>query len=239
MVRLKQALIVLAGAALAAVMAVLGVWQLDVYHAQGARRAAERAAQAPVALTSVAPAGTAVTDGYGRSVSFDGTYDAALALLVPVEGTVGQFRVVTAFRQSDGSVVPVVRGLTTSRTVPDPPAGPVRQVGVLLPSEEDQRGAVDAPGQLSTIRIPVLAQRWPGPLVSGFVTLAPDESARQHLTPVTLALPSASGRLRNGAYALQWWVFAAFAVILAVRMARDYGRGQLVSVHDAATAEPT
>ena len=37
-------------------------------------------------------------------------------------------------------------------------------------------------------------------------------------------LPTGPRSLRNGAYALQWWVFAAFAVVMAIRMARDQGR---------------
>ena len=39
-----------------------------------------------------------------------------------------------------------------------------------------------------------------------------------------VALPDARGRLRNAAYALQWWCFAAFTVVMAVRIARDVGR---------------
>ena len=53
------------------------------------------------------------------------------------------------------------------------------------------------------------------------------ESAAQGLEPAPVVLPEGSGRLRNGAYALQWWVFAAFAVGLAIRMARDQQLGDL------------
>jgi hypothetical protein len=30
--------------------------------------------------------------------------------------------------------------------------------------------------------------------------------------------------LRNGAYAVQWWVFAAFAIGMAIKISRDLGR---------------
>ena len=51
------------------------------------------------------------------------------------------------------------------------------------------------------------------------------ESARsQQLAAAEVALPDARGRLRNAAYALQWWCFAAFTVVMAVRIARDIGR---------------
>ena len=36
-------------------------------------------------------------------------------------------------------------------------------------------------------------------------------------------LPEGQGRLRNGAYAVQWWIFAAFAVLMAAKIARDLG----------------
>ena len=74
MTRLRQVLIIALGLLAAAVMVWLGIWQLDVYRAQGEAAAARRAAEPPVALTSVAPAGAAVRDGYGRSVQFDGVY---------------------------------------------------------------------------------------------------------------------------------------------------------------------
>ena len=75
--------------------------------------------------------------------------------------------------------------------------------------------------QLTPVRVPELAQTWPGPLVDGFVTLSADDAARQGLEPAPLALPEGRGRLRNGAYAMQWWLFAGFAVVMAARIARD------------------
>ena len=71
------------------------------------------------------------------------------------------------------------------------------------------------------MELPVLAQEWPGPLIDGFVTLSSADAAQQGLEHATIALPDGSGRLRNGAYAVQWWVFAAFTVVMAVRMARE------------------
>jgi hypothetical protein len=92
-------------------------------------------------------------------------------------------------------------------------------VGVLLPSEDNAPPSTT--DQLNAVRLPALAQRWPGQLVNGFVTLSAADAAAQGIEPAPLNLPEAEGRLRNAAYALQWWVFGAFAVALAVRMARD------------------
>jgi surfeit locus 1 family protein len=219
---LKQTGVVALGVVLAAAMVVLGIWQLDVYQRQGSDAAAQRAAAPPVALTQVAPAGGTVGDGYGRRVTFSGTYDPGLQLLVPTDGG---YRVLTGLRQADGSVVAVVRGFETTPDQPAPPSDPVTRTGVLLPSEETSQSTAPLPdGQVATVRLPTLAQTWPGRLVGGFVTLDAQASSAEGLAPVTVALPEAQGRLRNGAYALQWWVFAAFALGMSIRVARDIGR---------------
>jgi surfeit locus 1 family protein len=224
MLRVRQALVVLGALVLVAAMVLLGVWQLDVYHQQGRAASERRATAAAVALTVVAPAGGTIRDGFGRQVSFSGNYDPTLQLLVPVIGSPSQLRVLTALRQDDGSLVPVVRGLASGTTVPPPPAGLVNQTGVLLPSEDNGGDPSATPGQLTAISLPILAQQWPGPLVGGIVTLSATDAAAQGLGPAPVQLPDAGGGLRNGAYALQWWLFAAFVGVMAFRIARDLER---------------
>lgn len=216
--RLKQGLVLLAGLIVAAVMIALGWWQVGVYQSQGARLAADRAGGAPVALTEVAPAGSAPDQALGRPVRVEGRYQPELQQLLPVPDRPGRYRVLTGLRQDDGSVVAVLRGLSGEQPLA-PPAGRVVQTGVLLSSE-------DPAGGDAAVRLPLLAQTWPGPLVAAYVSLAPAEAAAQGLEPAPVNLPAAPGRLRNGAYALQWWLFAAFAVALAVGIARDLGRGE-------------
>ena len=223
MTHLKQGLVIALGVGLAAAMVILGFWQLEVYHRQGAAAAARRVAAPPVPLSSVVRPGAAVKDGYGRSVSFEGTYDPALQLLVPAEDGAQQFRVLSGLRQADGSVVAVVRGVVSEPTAPPPPVGPVRQVGVLLPTEEHVPEADLPSGQIASVRLPALAQQWPGPLIDGFVTLSSADATAQRLTADPLRLPDAPGRLRNVAYVGQWWLFAAFTLFMAFRIARDIG----------------
>jgi cytochrome oxidase assembly protein ShyY1 len=215
-------LVLLVGFGLAAGMVLMGIWQLRVYQNQGAEAAARRAAEPAVPLSAVAPAGGAVRDGYGRSVTFAGTYDPAHQRLLTVDGVTDRFRVVTLLRTDDGAGVVVVRGVATD-TGSTPPAGRQEEVGVLLPSEEpDQVGPEDDP-----VRVPELAQTWPGPLVDGFVILSAGDAESQGLEPATIRLPEGRGRLRNGAYAMQWWLFAGFAVVMAIRMARDLHAGSM------------
>jgi surfeit locus 1 family protein len=221
MTRLKQILLIVLGLGLAGAMVALGFWQLRVYDAQGAEAAERRASAPPVPLGSVARAAESATDGYGRSVAFEGTYDPALQLLVPMEG--GRFRVLTGLRQPDGSLVAVIRGVVSSPNPPAPPTGLVQQVGVLLPTEEHLPEPDLPGGQIASVRLPALAQLWSGPLVGGYVNLSSADATSQGLAPAPSQLPEAPGRLRNGAYSMQWWLFAAFTVFMAFRMARDIG----------------
>ena len=215
MFRLQQVLAVAAGLAIAGVMVALGLWQLGVYRSTGSATAEQRVAAPAVPLAEVARPDAAITDGYGRTVEFTGSYDPRLQLLVGDAGSAR--RIVTGLRLDDGRLLAVVRGVTEG-DAPPPPTGTLRQTGVLLPSE-------DSGDPATSIRIPLLAQTWPGQLVEGYVNLTAVESAAQGVQPSPLDLPSAPGRLRNGAYALQWWLFAGFALVLAVRIARDLDRG--------------
>ena len=219
----------------------LGFWQLEVYHHQGAAAAAERAAAPPIPLSSVArPAGSAF-EGYGRSVVFDGTYDPDLQLLVPADDGTGQFRVLNGLRQADGSLVAVVRGVASSPTAPPPPSGLVHQVGVLLPTEEHLPETDLPSGQIASVRLPTLAQQWPGPLIDGFVTLSSADAVSQGLAGAPVQLPEARGGFRNVAYVGQWWLFAAFTLFMAFRMARDLGvrEAEVTQITAERDVEPT
>ena len=240
MTRFKQALVIALGIGLAAAMVTLGFWQLEVYHRQGAAAAARRASAPAVPLNSVARPGAPAIEGYGRSVMFDGIYDPALQLLVPVDGA-DRFRVLSGLRQADGSVVAVVRGIISTPSAPPPPAGPVHQTGVLLPTEEHVPDTDLPSGQIASVRLPALAQQWPGPLIDGYVTLSSADAAIQGLAAAPLQLPEAPGGLRNVAYVGQWWLFAAFTLFMAFRMARDLGvrEAEVVDVTSEEPAEPT
>jgi surfeit locus 1 family protein len=239
--RFRQALVVALGIGLAGVLVALGFWQLEVYHRQGAAAAAQRAAAPPISLNSVARPGGPAFDGYGRSVAFDGTYDPNLQLLVPADDGTGQFRVLSGLRQADGSLVVVVRGVTSSPNAPPAPSGPVHQVGVLLPTEEHLPENDLPSGQIASVRLPTLAQQWPGPLIDGFVTLSSADALSQGLAGAPVGLPEARGGFRNVAYVGQWWLFAAFTLFMAFRMARDLGvrEAEVTQITAERDVEPT
>lgn len=216
-VRFKQALVAVVGLAVAGVMLWLGLWQMQVFEDKETSSAQARAALAPVPLLdNVATDGTP-GDVYGRQVSVTGVYLPDQQLLVTDE--TGGVRVLTALQVPDGRVLPVVRGAgVPGEQIPPPSSGPVEVVGVFLPSEP----GTDSP--TGSVRLPTLAQEWQQQLFPGFVTLNPELAAAQGLAPAAVSLPTGEGSWQNYGYALQWWVFAAFAIFMTIRFVRAIGR---------------
>ena len=157
-VRARQALIVAAGLAVAAVMVVLGLWQMQRSIDSGAAGVRARAEQAAVPLLDYLHADGTTDDIYGKQATVTGEYLPAQQLLVG--GPDGALRILTAFRVADGRVVPVVRGLAPGAVAPAPPAGTRTESGIFLPGEGDSDAAAPA-GGLASVRTPLIAQRWP------------------------------------------------------------------------------
>lgn len=221
--RLQQLGLVLLGSVLAGVMIMLGLWQMQVFEDQGQEGAIARMNEPAVPLQSVASAGSEITDGYGRMVTFEADYVAEDQLLVPVEDRPGTYRVLTPALTADGTLVPVVRGETGGTTPPAPPEGDVAQRGVLLASELRVEG--DLPeGQIGSVYLSQLVQTWEEPMIAGYVTLPAELATAQGLQPATPALPSGRGSGQNFGYALQWWVFAAAAFGFSTYLAGHIGR---------------
>ena len=211
--RLKQTLAILAGILVAIVMLVLGLWQMNRFQMSMQDVAAERAAMPTVQLAEhVQPDGT-IDDIYGRVVTAEGSY------LPDYEEVVGtsEPRVVTAFRMEDGRHVAVVRGVVESGTPPPAPGGVVDLAGVLTASDHD-----DPDAARGSVRLQSLAQTWPSPLISGYVTLTADGATGQGLAPATAELPEGEGTAMHQGYALQWWVFAAASIAFSIFIARGF-----------------
>lgn len=220
----QQVIIWTIGLVLTAVMLGLGLWQMQSFRDQGRDALIARMHETAVELTDVAPAGQEPGDAYGRTVRVAGSYLPEQQLLIPVPHNPDRFRVLTALQLADGSVVAVVRGVSASPSPPPPPIGEVIQHGVFLPSEAAPEQALPS-GQLGTVRLPLLAQSWPQPLVPGFVNLDSEGATAQGMTAAEVTLPTNAGEARNQGYALQWWIFAAAAVAATVKLSRDAAKG--------------
>ena len=223
--RLKQVLILLVGVVGALVMVFLGLWQMQVFVDKGNKTVEDRAAQAAVPLEDHLGSEASLADIYGKQVTVTGSYLPDHQILIPGEGG---YRVLGAFEVVDGRTLPVVRGLTPSESdITPPPAGQVTETGLFLPGEGnvlDDRGvAVQVPdGQLASVRMPALAQEWSN-LVPGFITLGAADSEEQGLAQAPVNLPTGEGSAQNSGYALQWWVFAAFGLGMAIKLAHSLG----------------
>ena len=230
--RLKQGLVIVVGVLGALAMIWLGLWQMQVFVDKGNRGVEERAQQPAVQLDAVLTPNGLDGDAYGKQVIAHGAYVDGHQILIPTDDG---FRVLDALRLADGRLLPVVRGFTTSTTVTPPPSGTVQQTGLLLPGEGDAE--VSTPGSLGSVRMPLLVQQWPDPLVPGFITLSEVDSSAQGLSEAPVSLPEGQGSFQNGGYALQWWVFAAFGLWMAVRIAYTIGRRDALAREASALAQ--
>lgn len=211
-------LIVAVGVVAALIMGWLGLWQAQVFADQGKSAAAAITGQ-PVAALDASVTGDGVNGLWGRTVSVTGHYVATQQVLVVSKDGTG--RVLTGFQLADGRVVAIARGVGSGREVP--PSGDLTQTGVFLPTE----AAADWPvpsGAYGSVRLQALAQVWPQPVVSGYVTLDASEAQSQGLSVAAVVLPTLDGQFRNAGYALQWWAFAIFALVMSVLLARNYRR---------------
>lgn len=237
--RMLVLLVVLLAAA--AVCGRLGAWQLDRAELRGQASAEERVAalrdQPPERLQDVlAPQSAFPGDLVGRTVVARGTFEDD-ELLVPgrtLEGREGLL-VLTPLRLEDAgpdgsrAVLAVVRGWVPSveaaQSLDAAPAGVVEVTGYLQAGEA--AGSGDVPlGQVEGISPGELVNRWGGPIYSAYVVATGTDPA-QDPALAQLPPPSAPGgglNVQNLAYALQWWVFAGFAILLWLRMVRDEAR---------------
>ncbi len=216
--RLRRVFIMLASAVVAAVMVMLGLWQMHSYEESTRDVSAERAAEAPVVLEEQVSDDGSMSDIYGKPVTLTGVYLPEDEVLV---GTTDALRVVTALQLSDGRYVAVVRGaVEAGSVVPPAPEGQQSFEGIFLASDKTSEDPATAGADMSTVRIQALAQDWPTPLLGGYVTLSEADSEAQGLDAASLTLPEAEGSATHRGYALQWWVFAAGAIAFGVYAAR-------------------
>lgn len=215
---------------------LLGLWQLDVARGQGAQDAAREVAEQPVAPIGevVAPHTMLDTNSSGRMVSATGTYDPSKSFYVTprrLGDRTGMWLVTPMRVEQTGAWLAVVRAFVAEPRDVSPVPGRVTVEGMLAPGEgPPDRPVTLPPGQMAKLELSRLVNEWPGDLYSAFV-FATKETASDTagvsaepsaLTRVPPPAPTSSGlALRNLAYALQWWLFAGFALYMWWRMVSD------------------
>ncbi|WP_256840952.1 SURF1 family protein [Ornithinimicrobium cryptoxanthini] len=231
----------------------LGAWQLSVaQHDVVARIQAEREALVEAPLQEVLAPHSAFTESAAaHPVVVEGEYDGAHQFLVPgrvLDGEPG-FWVVTPLLVDGGeAVIEVMRGFVTTPDQADvPPTQPVTVRGELAPGESPYFGQDPLPeGQRGTIDLSSLANERPEQFYNGFIFATSEEPQLTSATVEPVPPPVLTvGEIdwRNLGYALQWWVFAAFAVFMYVKMLRDAAQNDATqdeaAENDAAQDEVT
>ena len=222
----------------------LGRWQLGVAESTAQRDAVAAArSQAPAELTTLLrPHEPFRGDLSSRPFVATGHYVAQGQLLVPgrrLEGRTGLWVLTPFVLDRGGATLPVVRGF-----VPDADsAGPPPQLtvtiqGGLAPGESPSPDPVP-PGQIGSVDLSLLVNTWPGDLYNafGFVESQTPATASGP-TPVPTPLGDTGVQWRNAAYAVQWWVFAAFTLWMWGRMVRDETRRVRAEAATVTAGEP-
>lgn len=231
--------------AIAGVMSMLGVWQLDVYQSKTAAATAKRAEGAPVALHTLFSIDEGLpSKAVGRKVTVAGSWGPAADQLFISDRRLGDqdgFWVVSpvlldSSDAADGSsgAVMVVRGWVGSVSDPaaKPPAGRVELTGAVAQSEAQDASGDAAKGRtLQSLRIPTIVHLVDYRIYDAFVVLSSiDKSAGPVATGGAPTIvppptpPTDHAGLRNVAYAFQWWIFAAFTLWMWGRMVLDAHR---------------
>jgi surfeit locus 1 family protein len=222
---------------LATVFATLGSWQLE-----RSRRSAPAPDSQILELPDVAkPQTTLEGPGLLHRVRTTGTYRPEQQLEVvdrDLDGKPGSWVLTPLTVPADGgtATLAVVRGWVPQGTEPPaPPSGLVEVVGRLQGSEVPAGSEPDlGPDQVRVVSAGDLVNLWHPPLYAGYLVASDPVPPPLHAVPVGTPGEGGGFHLLNFSYALQWWVFAAFAVLLWWRMVRD---AHLQALEDAAAQE--
>lgn len=237
----------------------LGRWQLHRLEERRARNvavaAAANAAPAPVAdLLRVG--GSVSAEQEWRRVEARGHYDADHEMIVrlrPEDGRSG-VHALTPLVTEEGPALLVDRGFVAasgsgeSAQLPPPPSGSVGVVARVRASEEGQGSGGDpAAGAIRFVDVDEIAATLPYPVYGGWAELvahtpaaadAGRDTAPEMAAPQPIDLP-AGGDGPHLAYALQWFLFAALALVGWVLLARAEARERRRRSAAVAAAAPT
>ncbi len=210
----------------------LGRWQLGVAEDTASREAIEQARELePVDVTTVLDPHEAFPGELStRPVTATGSYAVDGQVLVPgrfLDGVPGLWVVTPFVVAGTDATLPVLRGFVEEPAgAGPPPTGRLSITGGLAPGESPSvTGEVLPEGQIGSVDLSVLVNTWPGDLYNAFVFLESESPATgPQLTKVPTPVAPTGVKWRNAAYAVQWWIFAAFAFWMWWRMVRDAAR---------------
>jgi surfeit locus 1 family protein len=227
----------------------LGFWQLDRLHGREDANKAIAAAEAmpPRPLTTLLGTTDDPTSLRFRPTVATGTYDAAHEVLLygrtSVEGLTGD-QVLTPLRLDDGTAIVVDRGwIPIDQGVPvtgdaAAPAGPVQVAGILFPPDAISTPSAGAsPAErITKVDLGQVGAALPYPIAPVYLLLQRQTPPQTGPLPEPPPLPP----LTNGphlSYTVQWFAFAAIAVIGFVLLLRRDREETAASVTDVPPKE--
>jgi cytochrome oxidase assembly protein ShyY1 len=211
----------------------------------GRAQAVAEAANRPVVELSdyVAPHAPFPRDGSNQPVRATGHYEGDRQVLVAgrrLAGADGFWVLTPLVVDATGARIPVLRGFVRSPQAVRPPvSGTVTVTGTLAPGESPAPAKATYPaGQVGSVDLTVFVNVWPGEVYNAFVFAQAQNPADPAVGPAGV---SASGGMepvpppevptglvwRNAAYAVQWWIFAAFVLVMWWKMVRDAANRRL------------
>ena len=233
---------------MAATCVRLGFWQLDRLHGRKDANRAIAAAEAmpPRPLPDLVAETADPTSLRFRPAVASGTYDPAHEILLygrsSREGASGD-QVLTPLRLTDGTAIVVDRGwIPIDQDVPvtgeaAAPSGSVTVAGVLFPPDAISSGSPPASERITKVDLGEVGAALPYPILPVYLLLERQAPPQPGSLPEPPPLP----QLTNGphlSYAVQWFSFAAIALIgYVVLLRRD--RRDAVAPIAAAPGEET
>jgi surfeit locus 1 family protein len=207
----------------AASFAALGQWQLDrsVENVQ----VVEIDTEATVPLESIAEPGRGVTEvQVGRLVTVTGELvpdDFVTLTGRSLDGRSGSWLVGHLATEQGDSLAVAIGFAADGAAVPDLGIDRVDWVGRYLPSEEPQSSDFES-GEMSAMSVAALVNLWaePGPVYAGFLVVADPPPGYEQIK-ATAPEREVTLNWLNVFYAIEWVLFAGFAIYLWYRLVRD------------------
>lgn len=205
----------------------LGFWQLDAWSSHRAAEARDISQADPTPLADVMGGDDRFPGEHdGRPVSLEGRWLADDTVFIANRGHDGRtgYWVVTPVLVDDAdSAMPVVRGWSATPEAPALDTDRAAVTGWLQPSEGSGKRDEDPTDDvLPEMRTASLVEKVDEDLYGAFVVTRDDvEAGLEPVAATSIPDVSSNTALRNLLYAIEWWLFAAFAFFIWVRWCRD------------------
>lgn len=197
----------------------LGKWQWD--RTQDILDAERAASMAAVPVSEIDQPLNSVD--YGRTVTATGSYIPAdqvrIGSRLSRDSVAGDW-IVSALETESGELIAVLRGWVPQGQSFTTPEGTIRIEGILQPSDNFYDVSREPGSEIVTVDSQQLSALWNTTLLDGYVVMqsqSPMGSDSPESVPPTISTSDVAFPLQNFFYAIQWWIFALFAVTIYVR----------------------